>query len=90
MKEVNKRGTEAQKIRNIEDKQQSEKCKSSYINNCIKCEKSKCPDRKEEIVRMDQKQNPTICLLQGIHFKFKNRRRLEVKERNDTPHKWQP
>ena len=45
---------------------------SNYITNQFKCQWSKYTNLKTPVVRVDQKQDPSICCLQETHFKYKD------------------
>lgn len=50
----------------------------NLINDYIKLERSKDSSQKAEIVRLDRKQNPTLCCLQETHFKVKDTNSVKV------------
>lgn len=55
------------------------RCKSKHISNCLKCKWVKHANKKAEIVRLDAKQDPTMCYLQEMHFRLKDTNNLKMK-----------
>lgn len=53
----------------------------------LNVERSECPDRKEEVIRMEQKAKTHSILTTRIHFRFKDRTRLKIKDGNNIPGK---
>lgn len=59
-------------MRRIENKQQNDRYKCKGTNKNIKCEWIDPSNQNLEIIKMDKKQDATICCIQETHFRFKD------------------